>query len=253
MPRFFLPQSTYSEIEPASCRFLTITGEDAFHIASVLRMREGDEVTVCAPDSTEFLCRIDSISQRKREAEVLLSVQSSKMSENEPKCRIRVFQGMPKGKKTDSIVQKCTELGASEILFVYSDRSVPEPGDSAEMEKKRSRLQKIADEAAKQCQRGRLVSVSILPSFDAALEEMKKSEVSFACYEAEREGSVKSVLRKEFSDISFFIGPEGGLSDRECALFCSAKIPSVTLGKRILRTETAASAVLSMLLYEKEL
>lgn len=179
-------------------------------------------------------------------------MEETRESQNEPPVLIRVFQGLPKGKKTDSILQKCTELGAGEMIFVSMDRSVPqsEPGGN---EKKKARFEKICQSAAEQCGRGKLVPVSFLDSVEAALAEMKKSELAFACYEAENERSIKSVLTQKAKSISFLIGPEGGFSEREIALCRNAGVVSVGLGRRILRTETAASAVLAMILYEKEL
>ena len=97
------------------------------------------------------------------------------------------------------------------------------------------------------------MQISILPDLDSAISEMKQSECVFSCYESEKEGSLKSILSASFDTASFLIGPEGGISEREIALLQKNQIPTVTLGKRILRTETAASAVLSMILYEKEL
>jgi len=227
-----------------------LEGDDAFHLSVSLRARIGDDVKVCTVDGIEISCRIGSITGGKKEPSVLLVPISASRSEAEMPVDVTLFQGMPKGKKTDSIIQKCTELGVSRIVFVYSDHAVPEPSEG---EKKLARFRKIADEACKQSGRGKLVQVDILPSLEKAVEQMKKSDLAFACYEAEQEGGIKSLLRRDFSDLSFFIGPEGGISPREVRLFQEAQIPTVTLGKRILRTETAGSAVLSMLLLEKEL
>ncbi|MDD6312989.1 MAG: RsmE family RNA methyltransferase, partial [Firmicutes bacterium] len=111
----------------------------------------------------------------------------------------------------------------------------------------------IASEAAKQCGRGKLPRVGMPLSFDEMKGEMKSCDVTFACYEAETQHSVKQLLKRDFDSISFFIGPEGGLSPEECESLDSSCIPLVTLGTRILRAETAAATVLSMLAYEKEL
>lgn len=249
MPKFFLPPE-FSFPEDALPETIILEGPDAFHLSVSLRARIGDEVSVISQNAVEYLCRIEAISGGKKEPIVQLLPLSFQKSNSESPCSITLFQGMPKGKKTDSIIQKCTELGVERIVFVYTDRAVPEPSEDA---KKIARFSKIAEEACKQSGRGKLVEISILPNLDAAIPEMKKSETFFCCYEAEEEGRLKKLLSAPFSSASFLIGPEGGISERELLLLKDARIPTVTLGKRILRTETAASAVLSMILYEKEL
>ena len=252
MPRFFLPSDAFSNGGENEASELVIRGEDAFHLASVLRVKPGEEVVACSASGTEFFCAVSEILEERKNCRVLLTIKERRLSENEPKTAIRVFQGMPKGKKTDLVIQKCVELGAGEIFLVYSDRSVPLRDGEGDA-KKRARFQKIADEAAKQCGRGKLVKVGLLPSFDEALKEMEQSQTRFVCFEAEEERSVKEEIRKPCESLSFFVGPEGGLSQRELLLCRGSGIPSVSLGKRILRTETCAAAVLSMILYEKEL
>lgn len=251
MPRFFLPPEKSDFTAETLPENLSLEGEDAFHLSVSLRAGIGDSVTLCTASGLEVDCRIESISGGKKSPLVNLKPVSAAVSEMEPPVFITLYQGMPKGKKTDSILQKCTELGVSRVVFVYTDHSVPVwDGD----EKKIVRYQKIAEEAAKQCGRGKLVEVALAPSLDSVLEEMKHNDVSFACYEKEGEKSLKQILtEKKFSSASFLIGPEGGLSLREVSLLEASRIPTVTLGKRILRTETAPSAVLSMLLYETEL
>ncbi len=250
MSRFFLPDLNLN-FEDALPESIELVGEDAFHLSVSLRARIGDPVVVCASTGVEVECRITSISGGKKEPIVLLSPLSMKKGETESPISITLFQGMPKGKKTDSILQKCTELGVDRVVFVYTDRSVPTWDGE---ENKLARYTKICQEAAKQCGRGKLVQVELLKSLDFAVEEMKQSQCYFACYEEESDRSLKEILSQSgYSTASFLIGPEGGLSKREAALLTEKGIPTVTLGKRILRTETAASTVLSMFLYEKEL
>ena len=251
MPRFFLTPEQ-SDFTPQTLPdTICLQGEDAFHLSVSLRAGIGDPVTLCTPDGLEVDCRIEAISGGKKSPLVTLRPLSASESENEPPAMITLYQGMPKGKKTDSILQKCTELGVGKVVFVYTDHSVPVwDGD----DKKTLRYQKIAEEAAKQCGRGRLVEVSLAESLDSVLEDMKANDVCFACYEKEGERSLKQILsEKRFETAAFFIGPEGGLSEREVALLNANSVPTVTLGKRILRTETAPAAVLAMLLYETEL
>lgn len=250
MPRFFLPpEECYDPAQPLPEK-ITLTKENAFHLSVSLRARIGEEVTVICADGTELSCIIEAFSGGKKTPEVVLKPLSIAGSQSESPVFVTLFQGMPKGKKTDSILQKCTELGVGRVVFVYTDRSVP---TLAGEEKKISRYEKITEEAAKQCGRGKMVEVEILPNLDSAIPRMKESELSFACYEDEKEKSLKDLLKKKFSTASFFIGPEGGISQREKELLQNSNISTVTLGKRILRTETASSAVLAMISYEKEL
>jgi 16S rRNA (uracil1498-N3)-methyltransferase len=251
MPRFFLPPEFVWEDHSVLPDEITLSSEDAFHLSVSLRARIGDEITVCTADGWEIQCVIFSITGGKKTPRVALRPLQANPSESEPKVKITVFQGMPKGKKTDSIIQKCTELGASRIVFVYSDHCVP----VAEGEQQKGiRFHRIAEEAAKQCGRGRLVSVDFLPNLDRAIDEMKKHDLCFACYENEEQNGLKTMLSSSaYRSAAFFIGPEGGISSRENDLLRKENIPTVSLGKRILRTETAASAVLAMFLYETEL
>lgn len=251
MPRFFLPQDFSLQPEEALPKEIYLDGEDAFHLSVSLRARIGDPVLVCTAQGVEISCTIASVFGGKKDPKVVLTPLSAAYSKNESPVSLTVMQGVPKGKKIDSILQKCTELGAQRIVLVYMDRSVPSPGEN---DTKLDRYQKIVDEAAKQCGRAKRVSVEILPNLDAAIPLLQEAELAFACYEEESEKGLKEILSQwKGSDAAFLIGPEGGISNREVLLLNEAGIPTVTLGKRILRTETAASAVLSIFLYEMEL
>lgn len=243
MPRVMLPEGNFEAGDK-----VTLCGETAFHLACVLRLREGEEVTLVLPDGFSARAEVCSVSGGKKDPAVTVEVREVEKSDLESPLFIRVFQGVPKGKKTDLILQKCTELGASEITFVTLDRSVPEG-----KREKAERYEKICLSAAEQCGRSRRVKVSFLDGVEEAIAEMKKSEVYFACYEEEKAASPAPYLQKESKTLAFLVGPEGGISRREAELLSREGVPAVTLGRRILRTETAAPAVLSMLLYEKEL
>ncbi len=225
-----------------------LRGEEAFHLAAVLRVRPGEEILLSGENGRVALAEVTEVSEKKKEAFVVLRVKEVRESRAESPVYIRVFQGLPKGKKTDLVLQKCTELGASEIVFVAMDRSVPEGRPE-----KTERFEKICLAAAEQCGRARRVKVSFLSGAEEAIAEMKKSDVFFACWEEEREGNLPELLSRPAKSLAFLVGPEGGISPREAALLADAGVPTVTLGPRILRTETAAPAVLSMLLLEKEL
>lgn len=251
MPRFFLPPDVVISRDLPLPDRLLLEGENAFHLSVSLRSRIGDAITVCTESGIAIDCTIMDIFGGKKNPCVVVRPLSIREEKTESDIDITLIQGMPKGKKTDSILQQCTQLGVSEIIFVYSDRSVPEREN---METKTERYQKIVLEAAMQSGRSKLPKVRVADSFDAIVEEMKSADLSFFCYEQEGEKGIKALLQKDpIHSVSFAVGPEGGISDREAKLFLSAGICSVTLGKRILRTETAGPAVLSMIQYEKEL
>lgn len=244
MPRFFT-EEIFPEDQPSVIR---LTGDNAFHLTRVLRARPGESVTVVAGDGKTYSCRFLSSSPDGTGAELEVISASRAVT---PSCRVTLVQGMPKGKKTDLILQKATELGADRIVFVYMDRSVPVAGES--QDKKLSRFRRIAEEAASQSARDSIPTVLIRSSLEEAMPLLAENEIAFACYEAEETHLLPDTLGREGASIGFLIGPEGGVSPREISLLEKAGIPTVSLGRRILRTETAPLAVLSMIMYEKEL
>ena len=244
MPRFFLLS------EKAENGFFEIRGDDARHISFSLRMRQGEMLTVCDGDGTDYECKIVFMDGET----VRLEVVSSHRTVTEPPLEICLYQSVPKGDKFEYIVQKAVELGVSRIVPVYSSRCIVKPDPKSE-EKKTARLSRIAHEAAKQCGRGRIPAVMPYMTFAQAVRSC--GENAFICYENEKSFSLKSYLRtlseKNPSAFSFFVGPEGGYSEQEVALAAENGIPAVELGPRILRSETASGFVLSSLTYEFEL
>ncbi len=237
MHRFFVNPSNVSDS-------IYIDGTDVNHIKNVLRLKLGDEVYVCDGQMNEYLCAISDIASDK----VYLDIISKGVCENEPRFSITLYQGLPKSDKMEYIIQKCVELGITRIVPVAAKRSVVKLKDDA---KKVSRWQKIAHEAAKQCQRGILPEVTGVMSFKEAVADLAKNDLAFIPYENERQTSLREVLAKDkVKTIGFFIGPEGGLDDTETDMADSLNIPTVSLGKRILRTETAPVACLSAIMYE---
>ena len=244
MPRFFLLS------EKAENGFFEIRGDDARHISFSLRMRQGEMLTVCDGDGTDYECKIVFMDGET----VRLEVVSSHRTVTEPPLEICLYQSVPKGDKFEYIVQKAVELGVSRIVPVYSSRCIVKPDPKSE-EKKTARLSRIAHEAAKQCGRGRIPAVMPYMTFAQAVRSC--GENAFICYENEKSFSLKSYLHalseKNASALSFFVGPEGGYSEQEVALAAENGIPAVELGPRILRSETASGFVLSSLTYEFEL
>jgi len=224
-----------------------ITGEDLKHISKVLRMAPGDKVMLCDGEGYQYLAEISEITKDCARLEIL----NGERCAAEPSRRITLYQGLPKGDKMELIVQKCVELGISEIVPVAAERSIVKikPG---EFGGKRTRYQRVAYEAAKQCGRGRISEVADLTTFKAA--DMTRHDLIIIAYEDEKGTTLKSLLRANMQagDIAIVIGPEGGLDPSEVELLIQKGGKAVTLGPRILRTETAGMAALAMILYEVE-
>lgn len=237
MPRFFVSKS---DIDGEK---ILITDENVAHISRVLRMREGDELTACDGDKTDYNCIIESVTKK----EVVLKILSSEENQNESKVKITLFQGMPKGSKMDFIIQKCTELGVCTIVPFISKRTV------AAQKGKADRFRKIALEAAKQSGRGIIPDVSDTVDFEDALKMLCRNELPVLPYEACDGKTLKDALRgAEVKSIGIMIGPEGGFDESEISKAQNAGAQIVTLGKRILRTETAGMSVISNIIYETE-
>ncbi len=245
MPRFFVSESAISENK------VIIEGEDAHHISYSLRMAVGDAITVCDGKGKEYSCSLSRLDGKTVEAEIVSETDGQGES---PVC-IRLFQAYPKGDKLETVIQKSVELGASEIIPFESERCIKRPkGDK--IEKQRERMQRIADEAAKQCGRATLPTVKALVSFADMIALARESELAIFCYENCRALSIRGLLEKSGAgvrSISVIIGSEGGFSEREAAEIEAAGIHPVTLGHRILRCETAPTFALSTLAYFYEL
>lgn len=249
MPRFFVRQDAICD------GVICLTGEDAHHIARSLRMAVGDELTVCDMQGNEYDCRIDSFVDDRR---VFVNIEGVRAPQNEPPCRIRLFQALPKGDKLETVIQKAVECGVSEIIPFESERCVVRVKPEAEG-RKTERRQKIASEAAKQCGRSALPTVHETVGFSEMLRLAKESDLCLFCYEGEGTERLGEVLKsngdllREGCRISVIVGSEGGFSIPEAQEIREAGMIAVGLGKRILRTETAPIFVLSCLCYATEL
>lgn len=241
MPRFF--------IEKGNDERITITGDDAYHITKSLRMRPGENVTVCDGDGMEYSCVIEDSGEV-----VNLKVESCKKSEVEPPYRAVVYQALVKGDKFDTVVKKAVECGAHEIIPFVSEFCVMKL-TPAECDKKRQRWQKIALEAAKQSGRAVVPVVGGLLSFKEMLESASKCDVPLFLYESEKKNKIGETLKsaQKHDTVAIVVGSEGGFSDKEADSAVSAGLISVGLGPRILRTETASSFALACVSYEYEL
>ena len=219
-----------------------IQGEDAQHIRKSLRMKEGEELTLVTPDLTEHLCAIETLSECVEVKEI-----SSKPCEQEPTVKVTLYQGLTKGDKMDFIIQKAVELGVTEIVPTLTERCISRP-DEKSMNKKITRWQKIALGAAQQSRRGIIPEVKSLLTLKEAAEKAKNDDVSIVFYEGGGE-TLASLLKDAPESVSIFIGSEGGFEEREIELLKSAGTTNATLGKRILRAETAPLAALSAIMF----
>ena len=250
MPRFFVRAQ---QIENG---IVTIFGDDAHHISRALRMAAGETITVSDMQRKEYECVLtDFLADR-----VLARVVEERECDAEPPYRAHVFQALPKGDKLDSVIQKAVECGAYEITTFESERCIVRLKGENES-KKVERRQRIAFEAAKQSGRGIVPTVHSSLSFDEMLLQASEADVALFCYEGDGTEPLPLALRHCLAElgegvrpnISVVVGSEGGFSIAEAEAAKRAGLIPVGLGKRILRTETAASFVLSCLVYELEM
>jgi 16S rRNA (uracil1498-N3)-methyltransferase len=256
MPRFFIDQ----ELEQGP---FTLTGEDVHHIKNVLRLKPGDRITLCDSTGSDCLAQIERFSPAGLE----LIIIERKQGQTEPSYQVTLFQGLAKGDKMDAIIQKAVELGVARFVPVRCSRSVTRvlPAEAA---KKTARWQRIAESAAKQCGRSRIPEVSLAQDFMQAVAEASAADIRLMPWEGERSCSIRGFLEAAVAAgnlaspelqepktshpaaISVLIGPEGGFTADEVEQARQAGITTVTIGQRILRTETAGAAVLAMLIYQ---
>ena len=230
----------FSETEIKSDTYL-LEGGNAKH-AQVLRLRKGEAVTVVTPLGEQCECEVQDGA--------LLKVVSRKPCQNEPDVFVTLYQALPKGDKMDYIVQKCVELGVSRIVPMISARCVSRP-DEKSLRKKRERWQKIALQAAMQSRRGIIPEVADCVSFSTAAELTKQNDQTIFFYELGGE-SVKKILTEKPKTIGIFIGSEGGFEQAEVDTVSANGGKAATLGKRILRAETAPLTAMSIIMYQTD-
>lgn len=233
-----------------SGRDISITGSDYNHIKNVLRMKKGEQVLISDGNDREYLCSIRTIG----EEEILLAVEDIMGTSRELPVKITLFQGLPKGDKMEQIIQKTVELGVYEIVPVAMKRSVVKL-DAKKAAKKVERWNGISLSAAKQSKRGVIPEVKEVVSFKEAVKMASAMDGFLLPYENAEgiEGARKLVASmKGKKEIAVFIGPEGGFEDSEVEDAIQAGAKTLTLGKRILRTETAGMTMLSILMFSLE-
>jgi len=239
MVRFFV------EPEVLAGDKLALTGENAQH-AKVLRLKCGEEVLICDGDGHECLCRIEGVSNGQLDAVVL----ERRDSVTEAAVKVSVYMAFPKSDKLEHVIQKATELGAYEIVAFPSSRCVSRP-DEKSLKKKLERWQKIAASAAEQSGRGRIPQVLVLGSYKEALSRAVQADKALMFYENEQAVTLKMALSSGgYRTVSLLTGPEGGLEEKEVEQARDAGMQVCTLGKRILRCETAPLCALSAVMYD---
>ena len=246
MQRFFVEPHQIDE----EAHQIHITGSDVNHISNVLRMKTGEELWISDGSKYEYRCTIESFEPD----EVLLHMVYSQEPEYELPCRIYLFQGLPKADKMELIIQKAVELGAYEIIPVETKRCVVKL-DGRKSAKKTARWQQIAESAAKQSKRMLIPNVHEVLTFREALKYAESMDVRLVPYELARGmQETKEILAgiEPGQSVGIFIGPEGGFEEKEIEAAIEGGAKPITLGRRILRTETAGLAILSVLMFQLE-
>ena len=239
MVRFFV------DAEDLQKDFLVLTGENAAH-AKVLRLKNGEQVVICDGNGQECLCTISDVSP----GQISLVVCQRSESATEPAVKAYIYMAFSKGDKFEHVIQKATELGAYEIVAFPSARCISRP-DEKSLIKKLERWQKIAASAAEQSGRGRIPEIVVLSSYTEALKRAAQSDIAILFYENERARTLRTTLfEREYTSISLLTGPEGGLEAGEVEAAMNAGLRVCTLGRRILRCETAPLCALSAVMYD---
>ena len=248
MPRFFVSKDNINE----EYRTISILGEDAFHIARSLRMAVGDSLTVCDGEGRDYDCTLAKI----RDDRVDCEIENSMPCPAEPPYKATVYQALVKGERLDVAIQKSVEFGASAIVPFESSRCIVRMKGEKEGSKSQRR-RRIASEAAKQCGRGIIPTVAEPVSFVDMIIEAAKADLAIFCYEKEGERMLGTTLENLRANppksVAIVVGPEGGFSPEEALKAENAGLLLLGLGKRILRTESAAAFVLACLSSEFEL
>ena len=249
MPKFFVTSEDIHQEE------IKITGKDVNHIKNVLRKKIGEELTICNQDlSTDYLCKIIRMQEDSIQCHIIKQLDTN----SEANIKVSIFQGLPKADKMEWVIQKAVELGVYDITPIEMKRCVVKLTDKDKI-KKLQRWQKIAEVAAKQSGRNRIPSINKIESIKNICNLCSDYDIVIVAYENEKENKLKYELQKlkhlptEDFKIAVLIGPEGGIDASEIQLLKEKGAKIVTLGNRILRTETVALNVLSIIMYELEI
>ena len=247
MPRFFVKN------EQIKGTTIEILGEDVKHIKNVLRKQIGDNIEICDQDTEKsYICEIEKIGNESILTNIIEELQSY-----DDNIKVDIYQGLPKADKMELIIQKSVELGVNSIIPVAMKRCVVKI-DSKDESKKIARWQKIAESAAKQSGRSTIPEIKNIVNIEKIIQLIKEYDCVIVAYENEKNNTIKRELleiKEKVHDkvkIAVVIGPEGGLEEKDVEILKQNGAKIVTLGRRILRTETVALNVLSVIMYELE-
>ena len=252
MPKYFVKNEQINQNQ------IDILGQDVNHIKNVLRMRIGDTLELCNCDTQEnYNCEIVNIEKEKIQCEILEKIEQKVESNVE----VTIFQGLPKGDKMEYIIQKSVELGVYDITPVEMKRCVVKLNEKDKI-KKIERWQKISEGAAKQCGRNIIPTINNVVNVKNICNQIPNYDIVLVAYEKENKNTLKNELKnlknmvketkQEKIKIAVVIGPEGGLEEQDVKMLKENNAKVITLGKRILRTETVALNTLSIIMYELE-
>ena len=249
MPKFFVNE------EQINNQKIKIQGTDVNHIKNVLREKVGSELIICNEKTgQDYLCEIKEI----KEENIICNIKEKLMNNVESNIKVTIMQGLPKADKMELIIQKSVELGVNNIIPIEMKRCVVKLKDKDKI-KKIERWQKISEVAAKQSGRNIIPEINQVENLKNICETFENYDIVLLAYENEKENTIKNELKqlKEKNQnkdvkIAILIGPEGGIAEEEVEIARKKGAKIITLGKRILRTETVALNVLSIIMYELE-
>ncbi len=248
MPKFFVAENQINNNK------ITIIGDDVNHIKNVLRQKSGDKITICdISKEQDYLCKIDKIEEKSIDCNIIEKLENN----TESNVKVTIFQGLPKADKMELVIQKSVELGAYDITPLQMKRCVVKLNEKDKL-KKIQRWQKISEVAAKQCGRNIIPKINNIVNVKDVCNLCNEYDIVLIAYENEKENTLKKELKnlkkldKEEIKVAIIIGPEGGIAPEEIEMFEENGAKIITLGNRILRTETVALSVLSIIMYELE-
>ena len=248
MPKFFVAENQINNNK------ITIIGNDVSHIKNVLRQKSGDKITICdTSKEQDYLCEIDKIEEKSIDCNIIEKLENN----TESNVKVTIFQGLPKADKMELVIQKSVELGVYDITQLQMKRCVVKLNEK-DKAKKIQRWQKISEVAAKQCGRNIIPKINNIVNVKEVCNLCNEYDIVLIAYENEKENTLKKELKnlkkldKEEIKVAVIIGPEGGIAPEEIEMFEENGAKIITLGNRILRTETVALSVLSIIMYELE-
>lgn len=248
MPKFFVAENQINNNK------IKIIGDDVNHIKNVLRQKSGDKITICdISKEQDYLCEIDKIEEKSIDCNIIEKLENN----TESNVKVTIFQGLPKADKMELVIQKSVELGVYDITPLQMKRCVVKLNEK-DKAKKIQRWQKISEVAAKQCGRNIIPKTNNIVNVKEVCNLCNEYDIVLIAYENEKENTLKKELKnlkkldKEEIKVAVIIGPEGGIAPEEIKMFEENGAKIITLGNRILRTETVALSVLSIIMYELE-